>query len=30
MWTPQGHYTGSPGAEKIVGWQIIAIELDTG
>jgi hypothetical protein len=22
MWTPQGYYTGSPGAEKMVGWQI--------
>ena len=22
MWTPQGFYTGSPGAGKIVGWQI--------
>jgi WD40 repeat protein/tetratricopeptide (TPR) repeat protein len=22
MWTPQGYYTGSPGAEGIVGWQI--------
>ena len=22
MWTPQGFYTGSPGADKIVGWQI--------
>jgi hypothetical protein len=22
MWTPQGYYTGSPGAGKIVGWQI--------
>ncbi len=22
MWTPQGYYTGSPGADKIVGWQI--------
>jgi WD40 repeat protein len=21
MWTPQGYYTGSPGADKIVGWQ---------
>ena len=21
-WTPQGYYTGSPGADKIVGWQI--------
>ncbi len=22
MWTPEGFYTGSPGADKIVGWQI--------
>jgi WD40 repeat protein len=22
MWTPQGYYTGSPGADKIVGWQV--------
>jgi WD40 repeat protein len=22
MWTPQGYYTGSPGADKMVGWQI--------
>jgi hypothetical protein len=22
VWTPQGYYTGSPGADKIVGWQI--------
>jgi WD40 repeat protein len=22
LWTPQGYYTGSPGADKIVGWQI--------
>jgi hypothetical protein len=22
MWTPQGYYTGSPGADKIVGWQL--------
>src|SRR5262249_31218057 len=22
MWTPQGYYTGSPGADKIVVWQI--------
>jgi WD40 repeat protein len=22
MWTRQGYYTGSPGADKIVGWQI--------
>jgi WD40 repeat protein len=22
MWTPQGYYTGSPGADGIVGWQI--------
>jgi len=22
MWTPQGYYTGSPGADKIVGWLI--------
>ena len=22
MWTPQGYYTGSPGTDKIVGWQI--------
>jgi hypothetical protein len=22
MWTPQGYYTGSPGADKIIGWQI--------
>jgi WD40 repeat protein len=22
MWTPQGYYTGSPGADKLVGWQI--------
>jgi hypothetical protein len=22
MWTPQGYYMGSPGADKIVGWQI--------
>jgi WD40 repeat protein len=22
MWTPEGYYTGSPGADKIVGWQI--------
>jgi WD40 repeat protein len=22
MWTPQGYYTGSPGADKVVGWQI--------
>jgi WD40 repeat protein len=22
MWTPQGYYTGSPGADRIVGWQI--------
>jgi len=21
LWTPQGYYTGSPGADKIVGWQ---------
>jgi WD40 repeat protein len=22
LWTPQGYYTGSPGADKIIGWQI--------
>jgi WD40 repeat protein len=22
MWTPQGYYTGSPGSDKIVGWQV--------
>ncbi len=22
LWTPQGYYTGSPGAGEIVGWQI--------
>lgn len=22
MWTPQGYYTGSPGADELVGWQI--------
>jgi WD40 repeat protein len=22
IWTPQGYYTGSPGADKIIGWQI--------
>ncbi len=22
VWTPQGYYTGSPGADRIVGWQI--------
>jgi WD40 repeat protein len=22
MWTPQGYYMGSPGADKIVGWEI--------
>jgi Caspase domain/WD domain, G-beta repeat/WD40-like Beta Propeller Repeat len=22
MWTPQGYYTGSPGADKAIGWQI--------
>ena len=22
MWTPQGYYTGSPGADRMVGWQI--------
>ena len=22
MWTPQGYYAGSPGADNIVGWQI--------
>ena len=22
MWTPQGYYASSPGADKIVGWQI--------
>jgi hypothetical protein len=22
VWTPQGYYTGSPGADKFVGWQI--------
>ena len=22
MWTPQGYYAGSPGADKMVGWQI--------
>ncbi len=22
MWTPEGFYTGSPGADSIVGWQI--------
>ena len=22
MWTPEGFYTGSPGADNIVGWQI--------
>jgi WD40 repeat protein len=22
MWTPQGYYTGSPGADTIVGWQV--------
>jgi hypothetical protein len=22
IWTPQGYYTGSPGAGKIVGWQL--------
>jgi WD40 repeat protein len=22
MWTPQGYYTGSPGSDKYVGWQI--------
>jgi len=22
MWTPQGYYAGSPGADKLVGWQI--------
>ncbi len=22
IWTPEGFYTGSPGADKIVGWQV--------
>lgn len=22
MWTPQGYYMGSPGSDKLVGWQI--------
>ncbi|MGO9487342.1 MAG: PDZ domain-containing protein [Rhodomicrobium sp.] len=22
MWTPQGYYAGSPGADKFVGWQV--------
>jgi WD40 repeat protein len=22
LWTPQGYYTGSPGSDKLVGWQI--------
>jgi WD40 repeat protein len=22
LWTPQGYYTGSPGADRFVGWQI--------
>ena len=22
MWTPQGYYTGSPGADRFVGWQV--------
>ncbi len=22
VWTPQGYYTGSPGADNVVGWQI--------
>jgi WD40 repeat protein len=22
MWTPQGYYAGSPGADKMIGWQI--------
>jgi WD40 repeat protein len=22
IWTPQGYYTGSPGADRFVGWQI--------
>ena len=22
LWTPQGYYMGSPGADKLVGWQI--------
>jgi WD40 repeat protein len=22
MWTPQGYYTGSPGADRSVGWQV--------
>jgi WD40 repeat protein len=22
IWTPQGYYMGSPGADKIIGWQI--------
>jgi WD40 repeat protein len=22
MWTPQGYYAGSPGGDKIIGWQI--------
>jgi WD40 repeat protein len=22
VWTPQGYYTGSPGADRMIGWQI--------
>src|SRR5262249_1505667 len=22
MWTPQGYYTGTPGADRMIGWQI--------
>ena len=22
MWTPQGYYTGSPGADNLIGWQL--------
>ncbi len=22
MWTPEGYYTGSPGADRMVGWQV--------
>jgi WD40 repeat protein len=22
LWTPQGYYTGSPGADRMIGWQI--------
>ena len=22
LWTPQGYYTGSPGADRVIGWQL--------